>query len=106
MTLDKFGRPSQRTILNSSKLKRKPNECNVFRNAEGDFEFDNKRLCKIGQPVEQEDASNKKYVDSCVEAIMKRLSEMETQMTVGWPINFSPHENSMRIDKINSNELK
>jgi hypothetical protein len=70
MSVDKFGRHSAKSA--KIKLLHGPTSTRGFSyTVSGNFDFDNKRLCNVGQPFKDKDGTSKIYVDKTIADTVK-----------------------------------
>lgn len=65
--IDKFGRGHHHTP------QPKMNKLQIPYTQSGDYNFENKKLANISDPIDAGDAVNKKYIDGCIDSTIKQI---------------------------------
>jgi hypothetical protein len=84
MSVDKFGRHSAKSA--KIKLLHGPTSTRgISYTVSGNFDFDNKRLCNVGQPLKDKDGTSKIYVDTTIADTVKDcLKNIGDAYNCGW----------------------
>lgn len=81
MSLDKFGRSAARSSdIASSHLLSQYRRGLVF-TADGNIDIEKLKLCNVQYPTEDDDATNKKYVDDNITSVKLKCTGQMSQLT-------------------------